>query len=455
MSTPYQGWPRREEYDLAMKEWQRTLQDPELRAGQLARDGFGIRRPGGAGLYVCSYRVDPWFIRCFCASPTQQPPHDIIERYRAIAAFTQEHAFHIPALVPITLLEQGIQVGQRFLPVVKMPLVAHATPLGRFVERHKSNAAMLALLGSAWVKMIDELEKAPLAHGDLDLTNVLIQQTQAAQVVLVPRLIDYDDMWVPTLAGRAQTEHGHEPFQHPAFLPPNARPYAADMDRFSALVIYLGICGLARRPGLYDEWGADDTHQWLIGQNDYRDPDRADGRLAALAKLRGLDPYVEELRIALHNRRMPESLPALVARVGPALAAGDIATTASASVGANAAAYVTGGASSFYTSGATPATVPLDYARPPIATFGSSTRTASVDPYPTNRPPAAASTPLYTGASTPASSAGRAGPYGFMPPHGSTPGTSAAKKSNNSGWVFAGLLIVLGLILLGILLISH
>jgi hypothetical protein len=81
-------WPSREAYDEAMLDWTHTLHDDELRRGQLQADSFGIIRYGGAGLYVCVYRIDNWLVRCF----RSQPPDDIRERYVAIERFCLEHA---------------------------------------------------------------------------------------------------------------------------------------------------------------------------------------------------------------------------------------------------------------------------------------------------------------------------------------------------------------------------
>src|SRR5271165_4589919 len=81
-------WPPREAYDEAMLDWMHTLSDQELQRGQLHVDSFGIIRYGGAGLYICVYRIDNWLLRCFCA----MPPADIRERYIAIERFCNEYA---------------------------------------------------------------------------------------------------------------------------------------------------------------------------------------------------------------------------------------------------------------------------------------------------------------------------------------------------------------------------
>src|SRR5207302_11322506 len=119
----------------------------------------------------------------------------------------------------------------------------------------------------ALFRMIRVIVAVSMAHGDLDLSNVLVEQHNT-HVIL--RLIDYDNTWIPELVGRNQTEHGHENFQHPSFMPPHQRPYYAGMDRFSALVIYISLKMLVSHPRLYDDWGANEADRLLLSEQDYQ-----------------------------------------------------------------------------------------------------------------------------------------------------------------------------------------
>jgi hypothetical protein len=61
------------------------------------------------------------------------------------------------------------------------------------------------------------------------------------------RLVDYDGVWVPPLAGMAPpTEYGH-----PNYERPDGRVWGRWMDTFPALVIYLSLAALAKEPGLW------------------------------------------------------------------------------------------------------------------------------------------------------------------------------------------------------------
>lgn len=316
-----QDWPTLAQYDAAVRNWKQSIQDREVRRSrpQLDRNGFLIR-PGGANNYVCVYRFGKWMVRCFRANPPRHlPPDDIRERYRAIAAFLARRPQPTSALLPITYLEDGIVVDGLPFPIVRMPYLEEAMPLGTFVATSHTSSDWMQRLGEAWFRMTDALETAGVAHGDLDLTNVwVVRRWRKLELYL----IDYDNMWLASLSGRTQTEGGHEPFQHPDFWPAR-RPFDQTMDRFSALVIYISLRALARFPHLFAQWQADDTYQLLFGPQDYRAFDLERGRIIQLRRLcerqdPQLLPFIDELRDCLYFHRMPRRL-AEVARSGTLL----------------------------------------------------------------------------------------------------------------------------------------
>ena len=323
-TTPRPTWPTREEYDLAMQQWTRTLNDPALRNGELSRSMGNPRRYGGAALYVSVYKISDWMVRCFRSDVKAgtNPPKDIAERYQKIAEFTQAHVNDVSALIPIYYLPDEIQVSAKRWPLVKMPFLTNAQQLGSYIQIYHTDRLRMHALGEAWRKMIREMEAAHFAHGDLDLTNVLVQQPMGQ---LSLKLIDYDNVYIPSLAGASQTEYGHEAFQHPAFQPPNKRPYDEQMDRFSALVIYLCIRAVELQPSLYKELGSDESERLLMTRADYDQPGLTTSNIQRLQKKCGgqVKPLVDELMAALTEKRMPRSLDEIPDRAvvtsGPAL----------------------------------------------------------------------------------------------------------------------------------------
>ncbi len=320
-------WPTKDEYDVAVQQWQSTILDPDVRGGTLAQDAMGISSFGGANLYVALYKIGDWMIRCFCSNPPNATPPDIVERYHAIDRFCRGRASTMTALLPSLLVEQGIKVGERIMPFVKMPFLSGTPPLGEFIADHYTEKPLMLQLRDAWLRMIYELEAVPMAHGDLDLTNVLVEERSAT---LTLKLIDYDNIWIPELAGLPQTEYGHAAFQHPAFFASRTRRYAADMDRFAALIIYITLDMLAHRPELYDEWHADESEQLLFSEADYATFQLATSHFSQLHKLSRSEmwPYTDELIASLREQRMPLSLSAIRANIKQASPTQPISTPA-------------------------------------------------------------------------------------------------------------------------------
>src|SRR3989442_14663609 len=63
-------------------------------------------------------------------------------------------------------------------------------------------------------------------------------------------------MWVPALRGRNATETGHRAYQHPER---SEQDYGQEIDRFSALVIYLSLAALERDATLWEHFHTGDN----------------------------------------------------------------------------------------------------------------------------------------------------------------------------------------------------
>ena len=106
-----------------------------------------------------------------------------------------------------------------------------------------------------------------------------------------PKLIDYDGMYVPALAGRRSHELGHRHYQHPQRTETDFGP---ETDRFSSWVIYTALVALAADASLWDRTGAGEEFL-LLRDEDFRRPEASatlnalaghgDPRLRALADL--------------------------------------------------------------------------------------------------------------------------------------------------------------------------
>lgn len=286
------AWPDLTDYHEALQQPRRSFTDPALQAAAIEQDRFGMPKPAtgaNAVVYKATSRKDVWAVRCFL-----RPVSDHAERYAAISAHLEKkklsHAtrFH--------WLKDGIRVKGGAFPIVKMEWV-QGVLLDRHVEACLGRPKDLADLRARWRALVDDLERAKVAHGDLQHGNVLVD----GKKLLV---VDYDGMWVPALAGRKATETGHRAYQHPRR---GEAHYAAWLDRFSALVVYVSLAALEKEPKLWDEYYTGDN--LLFVREDFVDA----GRSPIWGHLASLDPEVKRLAGALAAcaARDPKDVPRL------------------------------------------------------------------------------------------------------------------------------------------------
>ena len=119
--------------------------------------------------------------------------------------------------------------------------------------------------------MVAALKKAGIAHGDLQHGNILVAEDEI-------RLVDYDGMYVPGLAGMRSNETGHPNYQHPHRM---GSHFGAHLDNFSAWVIHLSLLALAADPELWEQTSRGDE-ALIFRKKDYDFP--AQSRALGLVK---------------------------------------------------------------------------------------------------------------------------------------------------------------------------
>jgi hypothetical protein len=249
---------------------------PTLQRGQLQRDARGFPMVA-SGSFSSAYRFrfpngNHVAVRVF-HPPPQAADRAKVDVWRARYAKLQRHfdSIRVPAeIVEVRWIDDGIRVDGRSLPVTVMPWV-EAQGLDDWMAGHvgrPEGARALAGFASSWRRAMGDLRAAKLAHGDLHHGNVLIERQSGAM-----RFIDYDAMWAPTLAGTANDEIGHPHYQHPSYFHPQtrARAYGPELDRFSALVVYVTAKALEHDPSLWQRFHRADDHL-VFTHDDYRNP---------------------------------------------------------------------------------------------------------------------------------------------------------------------------------------
>jgi serine/threonine protein kinase len=126
-------------------------------------------------------------------------------------------------MVPFHFLRKGILVRGSWYPIVKMEWVNGET-MDSYIKNNLRNSSALRDLAVRWLQMLSALQRASITHGDLQHGNILIINGEI-------KLIDYDGMYVPALAGRGSHEVGHRNYQHPRRT---EHHFGANVDNFSA-----------------------------------------------------------------------------------------------------------------------------------------------------------------------------------------------------------------------------
>ena len=272
------SWPRSSDYLGAVQAPQISFTDSQLRNARIHVDGQGFPEAiTGKWAIVFRATVDSRDValRCFTRDASGLRP-----RYQALQA-------HLTGnwpgyLVDFVYRDDEILVdGQRY-PMIEMAW-AEGRSLDMWVGRHLGRSGDLAMLAANWLKVVRDLERRGMAHGDLANDNCLVNQSDFT-------LIDYDGFFVPALAGMPPREAGVPDFQHPG------RPgyYGPDMDKFSALVIYLSLLALESDGSLWRRYHTGEN--LIFTASDYAAP-RATQIWQDLAGNR--DPAIRRLTAAL------------------------------------------------------------------------------------------------------------------------------------------------------------
>lgn len=209
-----------------------------------------------AAVFPVRVRDERWAIKCFLT--------DVPDQHARYAAIRQHlAAVDIPYIVGFDYQAKGIRVQEATYPMVVLRWV-EGMALHRFVEQHLNELDVLGALVEAWRHMMQVLRDAQVAHGDLQHGNVLVQLVNGHPQL---RLVDYDTMYVPALAGQKSAEVGHRNYQHPNR---DERDFGLHLDHFSALAIYVALRVCQVRPDLWGTYTTDEN--LLFRAADFYDP---------------------------------------------------------------------------------------------------------------------------------------------------------------------------------------
>jgi tRNA A-37 threonylcarbamoyl transferase component Bud32 len=269
--------PRGDEYNVAVQNPKIAFTDLDLKNSQVEITPLGLPKPYSGGFtttYKLSNHQKGWAVRCF-----QSEIQDLQRRYQAFGNFLSNNKSDY--FVDAKYLSEGIKVNGKAYPVIKM-LWLEGEPLNVCLSKVYNQNAKIEKLLADFTNLINELEKVGIAHGDLQHGNIIVRNDKIY-------LIDYDGMYFPELASLRTNEIGHVNYQHPKRV---AFHYNQYIDRFSAIIIYVGLKAISLNPDLWKKY--DNGENILFKSQDFADLQHS-SLIKDLAKMPELKTLVERL----------------------------------------------------------------------------------------------------------------------------------------------------------------
>ena len=271
------AYPAAGDYYKAVQAPARVFTVPKLQAAEFVWDSLGptLARGSSAVVFQAAVEGRPQALRCYIRNDASSR-----DRYSALGAYLAAQDLS-PYVSGTTWLDEAIKVNRATWPVLTMDWIDGRT-LNEYVDYlvTGSNAAALTTLAAKWRELVALLQNSEFTHGDLQHGNIMVDQ--AGRI----RLVDFDGVWIPQLAGQSPpTEFGHPNYQHPM-----QHVWGRWLDTFSALVIYLSLVALGKDPALW--LALYNSKNLLFAKNDFFPPFKTEAwkQLAAMG-----DPQVNEL----------------------------------------------------------------------------------------------------------------------------------------------------------------
>lgn len=185
-------------------------------------------------------------------------------------------------LIDVRYVPQGILVNGARFPIVRMPWIS-GQRLDSWIDDNLTKPHLVDHVRGQVQDAVARMRAAGVAHGDLQHGNILVDPSAKVW------LIDYDGMYLPSLAALGASESGHRNYQHPD----RGQSYHADLDLFASAVIDLSLDAVRHDPRLWRVTG----ENLLFEQDDFAAPGTS-RVFAALDRVPALRERARRLRDA-------------------------------------------------------------------------------------------------------------------------------------------------------------
>lgn len=250
------AWPSLLDYQQAVLNPSMCFKHPQLRNAKPRLNKLGLAMPisgGNASVYQFASNAQTLAVKCFSNKlPNQE------KRYGAIS--DELKILKLPFMVDFEFLNEGIRIENNHYPILKMDWIDGDT-LDVHIEKNKKSEASLWSLVKNFRELSQKIRSSGIAHGDLQHGNILVSTHGI-------KLIDYDGLFVPAIAGLGSCELGLRNYQHP--LRNSMDYFGPFVDDFSLWLIYISVLCIADRPQIWDKLKKEQA--LILSEQDLKDP---------------------------------------------------------------------------------------------------------------------------------------------------------------------------------------
>jgi hypothetical protein len=257
MVTPNLAWPSAGDFALAVLAIERTARHEAVRGARPRLGALGLPLSASgqhAIVFPLDTREGTLALRCATTPGGQEA-----ERYLALEQHRARHP--VASFATCRLIDDAILVGPHAWPAVTLEWIA-GEPLDMAIAARLDDTDALRRLAEEWRRVAAEVARADVAHGDYQHGNVLVDEAGSI------RLVDFDGVWLPTLAHLPPRESGHPAYQHPARARDGS--WGPKIDAFSVLLIDVSLRAVAAERELWTDFHHGDNV--LFSQNDLESP---------------------------------------------------------------------------------------------------------------------------------------------------------------------------------------
>ena len=257
--------PNLENYLRALqKPSSQTFRDSNLQKCVVERSTLGMPRVRSGNFALVFRMNDATAKRSYAVRVFTRVSKDVEDRYQAIADAlkTIRESEGSSFFLDFDYQAHGMVVNEQTVPVIKMDW-NYGETLGEYLYKNHKDSKKIGKLREQLRELCAFLQKMSIAHGDIQLGNVLVSK-DGAQI----KLIDYDGMYVPALQGRLASELGQVNFQHPGR---KENLFGPELDRFAFMSLDLSLGLLEQNADLWDRTYSDEEGV-IFRATDYADP---------------------------------------------------------------------------------------------------------------------------------------------------------------------------------------